>query len=96
MGGHHYAEVCSVFGISAEELSTLHREGLESKPKKYTPGTDRYQVMTSPWRVMRLLGVTFGYQVPTMPMIGLVKTEILPGSRPAGERRTCIFTLQKK
>ena len=25
MEGHHYAEKCSVFGISAEELKVLHR-----------------------------------------------------------------------
>ena len=25
MEGHHYAEKCSVFGISAEELDVLHR-----------------------------------------------------------------------
>ena len=56
------------------------------------------KVMTSPWRVMRLLGVTFGYEVPTMPMIGLVKTEILPGSRYlqnkiALKERFCIYIL---
>jgi len=87
MGGHHYAEVCSVFGISAEELSTLHREGLESKPKKYTPGTDRYQVLASPFRVMKIMSEYFGYTVPVCPIEGQVQSD-------AGERRTCIFTIQ--
>ena len=38
------------------------------------------KVMTSPWGVMRIMGVKFGYQVANMPMIGLVKTEIKEGS----------------
>ena len=38
------------------------------------------KVMTSPWGVMRVMGVKFGYQVANMPMIGLVKTEIKEGS----------------
>ena len=80
------------------------------------------QVLSSPWGVMRLLGDLHGYEVSTMPMIGLVCTEVKPGIRcgqcpvsspytytytdlsifslfylrPAGERRTCIFTLERK
>jgi len=96
MDGHHYAEICSVFGINQEELETIQSHGLETKPKKYDLKKDRYQVFSSPWGVMRILGVNFGYKVPTMPMIGLVNTEKTPGFRPAGERRTCIFTLERK
>merc|ERR1712066_575411 len=98
MDGHHYAEICSVFGINQEELETIQSHGLETKPKKYDLKKDRYQVFCSPWRIMRILGLNFGYKVPTMPMIGLVNTEInqASGFRPAGERRTCIFTLERK
>ena len=28
------------------------------------------KVFSSPWGVMRILGIDFGYKVPTMPMIG--------------------------
>merc|ERR1712241_631256 len=79
MDGHHYAEICSVFGINQEELETIQSHGLETKPKKYDLKKDRYQVFSSPWGVMRILGVHFGYKVPTMPMIGLVNTEKTPG-----------------
>jgi len=96
MDGHHYAEICSVFGINQEELETIQSHGLETKPKKYELKKDRYQVFCSPWKVMRILGLNFCYKVPTMPMIGLVNTEIKPGIRPAGERRTCIFTMERK
>ena len=36
-----------MFGISGEELSTLQEQGLETKPKKYDSGVDRYQVNIS-------------------------------------------------
>ena len=39
------------------------------------------QVLSSPWGVMRLLGDLHGYEVSTMPMIGLVCTEVKPGIR---------------
>ena len=29
-----------------------------------------FKVFSSPWGVMRILGINFGYKVPTMPMIG--------------------------
>ena len=60
MDGHHYAEICSVFGVNQEELETIQRSnsldkifyvnqgfpshGLETKPKKYDSKKDRYQV----------------------------------------------------
>ena len=37
--------------------------------------------MSSPWRVMRLMGQCYGYAAATMPMIGQVKTELKEGSR---------------
>ena len=40
-------KVCSVFGLSEEELITLQENGLETKPKKYSSKTDRYQVSLS-------------------------------------------------
>lgn len=46
-------------------------------------------MLSSPWGVMKVLGLQFGYEIPTMPMIGRCKSD-------AGERRTCIFTLQRK
>merc|ERR1711953_636291 len=84
MGGHHYAEICSVFGISGEELSTLQEQGLETKPKKYDSGVDRYQVLGSPFKVMKILSEYFGYIVPVCPIDG----QVFPD---AGEKRTCIF-----
>ena len=37
-------QICSVFGINGEELSTLQDQGLETRPKKYDAAVDRYQV----------------------------------------------------
>merc|ERR1711971_1201265 len=68
MEGHHYAEKCSVFGISAEELKVLHSNGLVTRPREFSQSTDRYQVDQCP-----------------------IETCV---SSDAGERRTCIFTLQ--
>merc|ERR1712241_599596 len=87
MMGHHYAEKCSVFGLSSEELSTLQEQGLETKPRRYDPSTDRYQILGSPYKVMKILSEYFGYLVPTCPIDG----QVFPD---AGEKRTCIFTLQ--
>ena len=39
-----FPQICSVFGINGEELSTLHDQGLETRPKKYDAAVDRYQV----------------------------------------------------
>eukprot|EP00090_Calanus_glacialis_P038432 TRINITY_DN67069_c0_g1_i1.p1 TRINITY_DN67069_c0_g1~~TRINITY_DN67069_c0_g1_i1.p1 ORF type:complete len:114 (-),score=24.67 TRINITY_DN67069_c0_g1_i1:120-461(-) len=88
MEGHHYAEKCSVFGINATELAALQRNGLVTRPREFNPTSDRFQVLASPWSVMRFLGSEFGYAIPVMPIGGLVQSD-------AGERRTCIFTLQR-
>ena len=85
-----------------------------------------FQVVASPWSVMRFLGENFGYNLPSMPMIGEtrwyissyqicytyishktknqnkitfgVSENIFSGrvQSSAGERNTCIYTLQKK
>ena len=39
-----FPKICSVFGINGEELATLQDQGLETRPKKYDAGVDRYQV----------------------------------------------------
>ena len=39
--------------------------------------------------IMRILAENFGYEVPVMPIGGLVQSD-------AGERRTCTFTIQRK
>merc|ERR1712235_163170 len=87
MSGHHYAEVCSVFGINSEEFTCMKNEGMEIKPKKFSDDVDRYQVLSSPFKVMKILSEYFGYTVPVCPIEGQVKSD-------AGERRTCIFTIQ--
>merc|ERR1712066_705699 len=87
MDGHHYAEICSVFGINQEELETIQSHGLETKPKKYDLKKDRYQVLGSPFKVMKILSEGFGYSIPVCPIEGLVQSD-------AGDRRTCIFTIQ--
>ena len=33
-----------------------------------------FQVVASPWSVMRFLGENFGYNLPSMPMIGTKKS----------------------
>merc|ERR1719481_36576 len=88
MEGHHYAEKCSVFGINSQELQAIQSQGLVTRPREFSGATDRYQVLSSPWSVIRVLGVEFGYYLPVMPTGGLVGSD-------NGERRTCIFTLQK-
>ena len=45
-------QICSVFGINSEELSTLQDQGLETKPKRYEASVDRYQVIM----IFRLVG----------------------------------------
>ena len=45
-------QICSVFGINGEELSTLQDQGLETKPKRYEASVDRYQVIM----IFRLVG----------------------------------------
>ena len=45
------------------------------------------QVPASPWRVMAVLGVHFGYEMLHMPIGGLVASD-------SGERRTAVFNLQ--
>merc|ERR1712013_320484 len=87
MEGHHYAEKCSVFGINATELAALQRHGIVTRPREFNPTSDRFQALASPFRVMKLLSEYFGYTVDNCPIEGRVNSE-------AGERRTCIYTLQ--
>merc|ERR1719397_372276 len=87
MEGHHYAEKCSVFGLDAAELAALQRAGLVTRPRSHEITTDRYQVLASPFTVMKILSENFGYTVPVCPIEGRVSGD-------AGERRTCIFTIQ--
>ena len=75
------------------------------------------QVVASPWSVMRVLGENCGYNLPSMPMIGILNLNFNLVKQPeeifghfcgwnisfsgrvqsaAGERNTCIYTLQKK
>merc|ERR1711872_51045 len=86
MEGHHYAETCSVFGISDTELTSLHRNGLVTRPRQFSPTVDRFQVLSSPWSVMRYLG-EHGYMLACMPTLGQVQSA-------AGERKTVVYTLQ--
>merc|ERR1712223_1020770 len=90
MEGHHYAEVSSVFGLDSEEFLCLQQAGVKIKPAQFEKAADRFQVHCSPWTIMRHLGTNFGYVIPVMPIGGLVE------SSNAGERRTCVFTIQKR
>eukprot|EP00091_Calanus_sinicus_P005688 TRINITY_DN16186_c0_g1_i1.p1 TRINITY_DN16186_c0_g1~~TRINITY_DN16186_c0_g1_i1.p1 ORF type:complete len:145 (-),score=13.19 TRINITY_DN16186_c0_g1_i1:30-464(-) len=88
MEGHHYAEKSSVFGINAQELAALQKNGLVTRPREFNPSLDRFQVLASPWSVMRFLGSEFGYLVACMPTLGQVQSA-------AGERKTCIYTMRR-
>ena len=47
MEGHHYAEVCSVFGLDSEEFRCLQTAGIKIRPahfEKNDKSEDRYQV----------------------------------------------------
>jgi len=89
MEGHHYAEISSIFGINQDEFECLRDRGLKLKPSKFEKSQDRFQVHCSPWTVMRHLAHQFGYEIPVMPIGGLIQSD-------AGERRTCVFTIQRK
>lgn len=89
MEGHHYADKSCVFGLSREEVEAVQAAGLVTRPRQHTETQDRYQVLASPWSVMRVLAMKFGYEIPVMPIGGLINCD-------SGERRTCIFTVQKK
>merc|ERR1719186_2306749 len=74
MEGHHYAEKCSVFGINATELAALQRNGLVTRPREFNPTSDRFQVLASPFLVMKLLSEYFGYIVDVCPIEGRVQS----------------------
>ena len=47
MEGHHYAELCSVFGLDSEEFRCLQTAGIKIRPahfEKNDKSEDRYQV----------------------------------------------------
>ena len=80
---------CTVFGISAEEYKVLSdQHGIEVYPKQFSPDAQRYLMMVSPFRVMRVLG-SMGYRIPNTPVGGRVPTA-------TGERRMGVYTLVKE
>ena len=61
------------------------------------------QVIGSPFKVMKILSEGFGYSIPVCPIEGDLSTvlyltdrELFEGlvQSDAGDRRTCIFTIQ--
>lgn len=80
------ASKCILFGINASEFGIIAAQA-EIRPRHFDPNVERYVVARNPWTIMRILG-SLGYHHPVTPISGRV-------DGPTGERRTCIWTLQK-
>merc|ERR1712012_1006098 len=82
--GEYVCPRCTIFGLEKEEVKTLIEAGLKLTDRN--KDDEGYEIMSSAFKVMRLLGQTHGFEPLKQPVC----------TDAPGDRKTLVYTLVKE